>query len=117
MTNSSGSSVEVERRDAVAWITLNRPHVINAINQEIRAEVPRLLRELDDDPTVRIIVVRGAGARGFCAGADLKEERAASTQRESDLNRIGTKRALPFKKNGHLRSRRFKTCLSLVARP
>ena len=74
-----GNAVEVERRGGVGWIVLNRPDQINAINDDIRRGVPAALAELDSDPSVRVIVIRGAGARGFCAGADIKERRAAET--------------------------------------
>lgn len=74
-----GNAVEVERRGGVGWIVLNRPDQINAINDGIRRGVPAALAELDSDPSVRVIVIRGAGARGFCAGADIKERRAAET--------------------------------------
>jgi enoyl-CoA hydratase/carnithine racemase len=70
-------AIEVERQDGVGWITLSRPQAINAINDAMRREVPIALRALDDDPQVRVIAMRGAGARGFCAGADLKEQRPA----------------------------------------
>ena len=76
---ASGPAVAVERRGAIGWIVLNRPDQINAINDEIRRGVPMALAELDGDPTVRVIVIRGAGERGFCAGADIKERRAAET--------------------------------------
>src|SRR5512134_452463 len=72
-------SIAVEARDGVAWVTLNRPDAINAINNAMRRELPAALRALDEDPAVRVIVLRGAGPRGFCAGADLKEEREAVT--------------------------------------
>lgn len=74
-----GGAVEVECRGGVGWIVLNRPDQINAINDDIRRGVPAALAELDSDPSVRVIVIRGAGARGFCAGADIKERRAAET--------------------------------------
>ena len=74
-----GNAVELERRGGVGWIVLNRPDQINAINDDIRRGVPAALAELDSDPSVRVIVIRGAGARGFCAGADIKERRAAET--------------------------------------
>jgi enoyl-CoA hydratase len=74
-----GNAVEVERRGGVGWIVLNRPDQINAINDDIRRGVPAALAELDGDPSVRVIVIRGAGARGFCAGADIKERRPAET--------------------------------------
>lgn len=67
-------AIEVERQDGVGWITLNRPAAINAINDSIRQQLPAALAALDDDPAVHVIVLRGAGERGFCAGADLKEE-------------------------------------------
>lgn len=76
---AAGPAVMVERRGAIGWIVLNRPDQINAINDDIRCGVPAALAELDQDPTVRVIVIRGAGARGFCAGADIKERRPAES--------------------------------------
>jgi enoyl-CoA hydratase/carnithine racemase len=73
------AAVEVERRGAIGWIVLNRPDQINAINDDIRCGVPAALAQLDSDPSVRAIVIRGAGARGFCAGADIKERRGAES--------------------------------------
>ncbi len=77
MDRSGNSAILVERQDRVGWITLNRPHTINAINDAVRLELPAALRVFDEDAEVRVIVLRGAGPRGFCAGADLKEERSA----------------------------------------
>jgi enoyl-CoA hydratase/carnithine racemase len=76
MESLGQGAVEVERRAGVAWITLNRPETINAINDAIREHVPAALKAADADPDVHVIVVRGAGERGFCAGADLKERPA-----------------------------------------
>jgi enoyl-CoA hydratase/carnithine racemase len=76
MESLGDGAVEIERQRGVAWITLNRPTAINAINDSIRQHVPAALQALDSDPQVRVIVVRGAGERGFCAGADLKEKPA-----------------------------------------
>lgn len=78
MNSSHNEATLVERQDGVGWITLNRPDSINAINDAIRREVPAALREFDEDRRVRVIVLRGAGPRGFCAGADLKEQRPAA---------------------------------------
>jgi len=79
--------VLVERKGAVGWITLNRPEAINAINDGIRHGVPAALRELDADPEVRVIVLCGAGTRGFCAGADLRERHAPLTAIEGRLQK------------------------------
>lgn len=62
--------VLLEKRDLVATITLNRPEKLNALSQEMIAELFRLLSELREDETVRAVVLTGAG-RAFSAGADL----------------------------------------------
>jgi enoyl-CoA hydratase/carnithine racemase len=69
------AAVTVERDGPLAWVVLNRPDQLNAINDDIRIGVPQALGELDADPSIRVIVFRGAGTRGFCAGADIKEKR------------------------------------------
>jgi enoyl-CoA hydratase/carnithine racemase len=72
-------AVRIERDGSLGWIVLDRPDQINAINDDMRRGVPAALAELDDDPAVRVIVIRGEGARGFCAGADIKERRGSET--------------------------------------
>ena len=72
-------AVRVERAGGIGWIVLNRPGQINAINDDIRHGVPKALAELDADAAIRVIVIRGEGARGFCAGADIKERREVET--------------------------------------
>jgi enoyl-CoA hydratase/carnithine racemase len=57
----------------VATVTLNRPGVMNAINAAIREQLPECLLEADRDPAIRVIILRGAEGRAFCAGADVKE--------------------------------------------
>jgi enoyl-CoA hydratase/carnithine racemase len=82
MNSVTQASVDVERRGAVGWITLNRPAAINAINDSMRQQLPAALVALNDDDSVRVIVLRGAGERGFCSGADLKEKPAAAASGE-----------------------------------
>lgn len=72
-------AVLVAHQGGVAIITLNRLERINAINDEIRRELPRRLEELDDDPDTHVVVIHGGGARGFCVGADITERRAAES--------------------------------------
>jgi enoyl-CoA hydratase len=73
------SAVRVEREGQIGWVILNRPRQINAINDDIRTGVPKALAELDADPAICVIVIRGEGERGFCAGADIKERRGEET--------------------------------------
>jgi enoyl-CoA hydratase/carnithine racemase len=65
--------------DSTAVITLNRPDVLNALNGAMRDELADSVRRAEHEDAVRVIVVRGAGDRAFCAGADIREfEPAAS---------------------------------------
>ena len=63
-------TILVEKRNQVAFVTLNRPEIRNAFDESLIANLSRALRELDDDGAVRAMVLGGAGT-AFCAGADL----------------------------------------------
>ncbi len=69
-----------EKAGGVASVTLNRPEVVNAFDIRMRDELNLVLEAARDDPDVRAILVRGAGERGFCAGADLTEFGSAPSQ-------------------------------------
>lgn len=73
------AAVTLEKDQQIGWIVLTRAEQINAINDDIRFGVPQALRQLDSDPAIRVIVIRGDGPRGFCAGADIKEQRPPET--------------------------------------
>lgn len=64
-------NILVERERDYAVITLNRPKVLNALNQALVAELDTALDELAVDESVRAIVLTGAGERAFAAGADI----------------------------------------------
>jgi enoyl-CoA hydratase/carnithine racemase len=63
----------VEQRDGIATLTLNRAKSHNAINIGMYKEIPNLVAGLDKDPDVKVVVVRGAGAKSFASGADITE--------------------------------------------
>lgn len=69
----SAAPLLVEVADGVAAVTLNRPEARNALNRALVRELGDALARLDADPEARAIVLRGAGERAFCAGADLRE--------------------------------------------
>ena len=62
-----------EKKGNVAWITLNRPEVLNAQNDLLRGEVVMALEEARDDTDIYAIVITGAGEKAFSAGADISE--------------------------------------------
>ncbi len=68
----------VEARDGVRVITLNRPEVLNAISARLGTELLDALREAERATEVRCLLLTGSG-RGFCAGADLREQMPGQT--------------------------------------
>jgi len=69
-----------EKLGSVAQISLDRPHVLNAYNVQMRDGLYQALEAVRDDPEVRAVVLRGQGERAFCAGADLTEFGTAPSQ-------------------------------------
>lgn len=67
------SVVVYESADSVATVTLNRPSVLNAINADMRAGIVSAVRRAENAEGINVIVIRGAGSRAFCAGADIAE--------------------------------------------
>jgi enoyl-CoA hydratase len=70
---NSFEAVTYEKKDNIAYVTLNRPQVLNAYNVQMRDELYQILGAIKDDPEVRVAIFKGAGERAFCAGADLSE--------------------------------------------
>ena len=68
----SNEDLLYEQRGSVAWLTLNRPDAMNALNLSIIGHMEALIPQLAQDDSVRVIVITGSGP-AFCAGADLKE--------------------------------------------
>ena len=64
--------VLVEKKDAVAVITVNRPEALNALNSEVLGALDEAVDDVLNDDSVRVIVFTGAG-RAFVAGADIGE--------------------------------------------
>lgn len=84
MTNDY-SNILVERlgeEDRLARITLNRPDKLNALSPELLAELDHALHSLEEDPTNRVIILRGGG-RSFSAGYDLVTPRRQTEYRQA----------------------------------
>ena len=69
-----------EKQGSIAWVTLNRPAVLNVYNLAMRDELYEVLEAIRDDPEVHGVILCGAGDRAFCAGADLTEFGTAPSQ-------------------------------------
>lgn len=66
-------AVLYEKRDRIAFITLNRPQALNAFNREMHQELREIWQDFRRDDDVWVAVVTGAGERAFSAGADVKQ--------------------------------------------
>lgn len=73
------TTLTYETRDRKAYVTLNRPDRLNAIDDHMPREIRRAVELANDDPEVRVIVLSGAG-RAFCAGYDLKQFAEGDTE-------------------------------------
>lgn len=63
-----------EARDGVATITINRPHVRNAVRPKTYEELTKAMHAAADDPEVGVVVLTGAGDKAFCSGGDVRDQ-------------------------------------------
>jgi enoyl-CoA hydratase len=62
-----------EKKDGIAYITFNRPKVLNALNRKTVEELHEVLLDARADDSVRVLILTGAGEKAFVAGADINE--------------------------------------------
>ena len=70
---SGNETIIYEKKGRIAYITLNRPHVLNVYNIRMRDELYEVLSAVRADLDIHVVVMKGAGEKAFCAGADLSE--------------------------------------------
>jgi len=76
----------LEKDGPVAVLTLNRPEKMNAISADMRVAIPQALQEIQEDDSVRALILTGAG-RGFCSGADVAVQAARAAGQVTDTSR------------------------------
>jgi len=74
-------------QDGVLTITMNRPEVFNALNEQMKKELNDAFKEAEKDPAVRCVVLRGAGEKAFCSGQDLKEHAGSKRSLKESLEK------------------------------
>ncbi len=85
---------------AVRTITINRPDKLNALNRETLAELHAAFDQARADDDVRVVVLRGAGAKAFVAGADISEFASLTPVRMREYSRFGQQLMLRIERLG-----------------
>jgi enoyl-CoA hydratase len=67
------SNILFEKKNAIAYVTVNRPKVLNALNMATMEELRTAFHDIKNDKEIRVVIMTGAGEKAFIAGADIGE--------------------------------------------
>jgi len=67
------SNILFEKKNSIAYVTVNRPKVLNALNMATMEELRTAFHEIKNDVSVRVVILTGSGEKAFIAGADIPE--------------------------------------------
>ena len=82
-------NVLYEKKDGIAYVTVNRPKVLNALNKATWRDLRTAFEDARDDATVRGIILTGAGDKAFIAGADISELATVSAVQAEESSSFG----------------------------
>ena len=85
--------MRAEVDDGIGWMVFNNPERRNAMSLEMQQAVPLILGAFNEDPAVRVVVMRGAGDRAFVSGADISEfeQRRSSEEAIREYDAVGAR--------------------------
>jgi enoyl-CoA hydratase/carnithine racemase len=83
------ANVRYEKKDAIAYVTVNRPKVLNALNTPTWKDLRTAFEDARDDATVRGVILTGAGDKAFIAGADIGELAHVAAFEAEESSRFG----------------------------
>lgn len=90
----------IELKDATAWLSINRPEKLNALNLETMTELRLAIEQLKNNLQVRVIVLTGSGSKAFVAGADIAEMSTLSPIQARDFSKQGQQLMLAIERCG-----------------
>ena len=88
-TTTTFDNVLYEKKNAIAYVTVNRPKVMNALNAATIRELRIVFEDARDDSSVRGVILTGAGTRAFVAGADISELARVTAVEAAEMTRNG----------------------------
>jgi enoyl-CoA hydratase len=66
-------NILLEKKNSIAYVTVNRPKVLNALNMATMSELGTAFHDIKHDASIRVAILTGAGEKAFVAGADIGE--------------------------------------------
>ena len=82
-------TIKTKKEQTTTWITLNRPHKLNAINATMLQELSEALDTIEKDTNVRCVIITGEGEKAFSAGADITELQKLTQETAAEFSRKG----------------------------
>ncbi|UMZ73213.1 enoyl-CoA hydratase-related protein [Natranaerofaba carboxydovora] len=81
--------INAKVQNGIAWIEINRPKALNALNFQVLSEFANCLDNLKKDKSVRAVIIKGAGDKAFVAGADIGEMKDMSPKEAKEFSKKG----------------------------
>jgi len=78
MSNQTDQYVHMRQDGAIAWVTLDRPEKLNAIDDQVIDELDQLFQRIEHDRSIRVVIITGGGEKAFVAGGDIEAMRKLS---------------------------------------
>lgn len=92
-------NILVHKKNSLAQITINRPRKLNALNKSTINELSLAFKELEDDNSIRVIILTGSGEKAFVAGADISEFAHFTVDEGRGLAKIGQELLFDYVEN------------------
>jgi enoyl-CoA hydratase len=83
--------INLEVKDKIALLTLNRPEALNALNSDLLGELHAQLKQLEEEEDLRCLIVTGSGEKAFAAGADISEMAEMDPDQAEEFSSCGQK--------------------------
>ena len=75
-------------QNGIAYLTINRPRQLNALNRKTLTEIAEVVKQLREDDKVKVLIIQGAGGKAFVAGADISEMRGMNEQEGREISAL-----------------------------
>ncbi|MEL7563404.1 MAG: enoyl-CoA hydratase-related protein, partial [Dehalobacterium sp.] len=82
-------NINFKKTGKIGVVTINRPEALNALNTDVYKELDDLIKELEKDNDVKVVVITGAGEKAFVAGADISEMKDMNVDQAIRFAKLG----------------------------